>query len=212
MVSESDNNKTLNEIFGQKWSGDNWNNRWPEAKRQQYQITNLIPSVILTPPTPEEVTLDMSNDFNLDVLLSNYMGVSYTLNEEDLEQYEIGAIYGIDTTNKSAVAACTKSGELKPDIDGTYNWKETPPCVKITGDLKIFRWNDQTIITFPGFGGYTTTTAREQVWDEVPEGEINEVLIKTDVPSTSGNWTNAKDTNAPDMNYTVLYSPQISPL
>jgi len=79
----------------------------------------------------------------------------------------------------------------------------------------MYRWsnNDSTnskIITFPEFVTHFITKAAMEQWDEIPEGEFNEIYGVTDSPFAMGYGTNAIEEDAPDMYYKTLYSPEVS--
>lgn len=175
-----------------------------------FEMENLIPNVKLQPQSTIHVELEIPNYYALDQIFEYYQGVNYThINENS--GYEIGAIYAVDTNSYDTPPT--------PNVDGTFAWQETPTCVKVTGDLNIFRWcanNQQKTVTFKDFGTLFTTKAEYNQWMDIPENEENEVLAR--VPDTYlnnytlGHWTDASDEPAPDMYYRVLYSQTTSAL
>jgi len=78
----------------------------------------------------------------------------------------------------------------------------------------MYRWSNNSInskeITFPEFTTHFITKAAVEQWDEIPEGEFNEIYGVTDSPFALGYGTNANEEDAPDMYYKTLYSPEIS--
>lgn len=227
MVSEfvsedsDDKNKTLNELLKEKWLFDGTNIKIKTGGTDAnptydtYKFNNLIPNVEATLPNISEyMEVEVPNYYDLDQILEYYQGANFRYMEEE-SPYELGAIYSVDTS-KSATNSeiCAKKNGSKPkaNLDGTYEWLDTPECVKVTGTMTIHRWDDASNITFPEFGTYFTTRASRYEWSDIPEGEENEVYAKTDNVYTCGKWTDAVDYPAPDMYYKTLYSPEISVL
>lgn len=222
MVSEfGDGNKTLNEYLQEKWgfNGNSITVKVGEENGQDitksYTFNNLIPSVQATLPNIDDfIEVEVPNYYDLAQILEYYQGAAYKHMDEELP-YELGAIYSVDTTQAAANAeVCAKRDGTKPkaNLDGTYEWLDTPKCVKVTGTMTIHRWNDASNITFPGFGTCFTTRASRYEWADIPEGEENEVYANTENVYTCGQWTDAVDYPAPDMYYKTLYSPEISAL
>ena len=65
--------------------------------------------------------------FNLDSLLSYYMGVVYNTPTE-VGGYNVREIYTIDTSRSSENANACAKGSLTANSDGAYEWKTTPIC------------------------------------------------------------------------------------
>lgn len=222
LVDDSD--KSLNQYLTEKWGLHNISNTTNQGitvtidnQDKEFKFTNLIPEVSLNIPSSEiPIELEIPNYYVLDKLLEYYQGVVYSRSNES-GGFDIKSIYSIDV-NQAAynkdVCAKNDGDYPTPNIDGTYEWLETPKCVEVTNDLVIHRWHpigNSHNILFKNFKTYFTTRAEQQEWLDLPEGEENEVLAKTQY-STQGKWTNSVDNAAPDMYYKNLYSETVSAL
>lgn len=190
-----------------------------------YKLNNLIPSIGLNLPfdseNQSEIELEIPNYYDTDKILQYYFGSVYTPSDEDNSDIDIQAIYAVDTSSQSRdynIQACNyeeKQGDnmvkaLKPRIDGTFEWGSTPKYVAVTGDLKIYKWNDSTqTITFKDFGKHFTTTAKLIGWTSISD-EDNEILAIPSEDYAIGTWTNAKEEAGPDMFFKILYSEDLS--
>ena len=207
-------NKPLTEYLTEKWG---YSNGQITVGGNSYPFVNLIPKVEVSAEniSTDGVELELPQEDNVDLVLTNYYGVEYTQpKNDDGENLNVQSIYGIDTNQTSYNTQACKGHQLKPNPDGTYIWDTTPKCVEITSSnstFKMYRWNDQTTVTFPQFYQNFKTTAKLEGWTDISEGEENEILADSDT-FARGWWSNAKEEDAPDMYYKVLYSPQISPL
>ena len=218
MVSEDNTeNKTLTSYLTSKW---NYTTTGGEEKitvdGNSYYLKNLIPSVELTLPNDQDFEIEVSDYFELERILEYYQEVSPKPEDFTDDSYNVQSIYAVDTSNtnlNSYIKNLDENNNPKANIDGAYTWKETPPCVEVTGDLYILRWNNTANkVKFNSFGNYFTTKAKEYEWTDVNEGEENEIWAKlSDAPFARGGWIDSgKD--APDMYYKTLFSEDLSVL
>lgn len=211
----------LNDIMVSEVSGESLTkcleNKWGYANGKLFNtipFTNLIPKVNVTTPSNEDITIEVPNFYDLDVLLPNYFGIEYR--SVDNKQYNAQKIYGLDVNKVAENAAAQGKGLTYPKAnpDGTFEWKTQPACIELSSTLNMYRWSNNStsskVITFPEFITHFVTKAAMEQWDEVPEGEFNEIYGVTDSPSAIGSGTNGNEEDAPDMYYKTLYSPQIS--
>ena len=209
MCSEDDNSTdTLTKHFVDKWQRN--------ASLSSYNIRNLIPKVQLNKPTLQEIEIEIPDNFNLDAILANYLGINYSKKDEQSE-YDIKEIYCIDTTQTTYNASVCAKGSLKSNIDGTYEWTSTPKCKSITqlsGTAQIYRWDGPSnTLTFPDFDTHFTTRAKLEDWVSVQDGEDNEILAEVKTGNEEvrpGIWNRKVDEEAPDIYYKTLYTPQAS--
>ena len=208
MCSEDDETETtLTQHFNSKWGNVVTNGE---------HIKNLIPKVKLTKPTLEEIEIEIPDSFDLDAILSNYLGINYTKATEQ-SSYDVKEIYCIDTSSSTYNASVCAKGSLKANLDGAYEWTSPPKCKslsQLSGTATLYRWNSSSeTISFPGFGSHFTTRAKLEDWTTIQEDEDNEILaqVKTgDSETRQGVWNRKIDEAAPDIFYKTLYSPQIS--
>ena len=211
MVNENEQN--FNQILSTVWGYANGN---INVNGKSYPFVNLIPEVAINFNNQESIEVELPEYQDLDQILEYYQGVSYKYSD-DSDGYDVKAMYCLDMSANNAFACAhthTLGGVTLPQAnkDGTYEWTDMPNCIKLTSDLKIYRWNDSSQITFPSFATYFTTRAQQQDWQDVVEGEENEILGQVTNNFAIGYWTNgSSDDNAPDMYYKHLYSSSISP-
>lgn len=169
----------------------------------QYPMQNLIPNVKVANPSLPLIEIEIPDYYELDNILKYYLGVTYTQKSSD-EGLDPKLIYQLDITDTSSLVV---------NIGGDYEWKDIPKCKPITStdkDLYIYRWNSTEKIKFPNFYNRFVTKAKMNDWNEVPEGEDNEIYAQS-TDFKYGVWTNGDHEDAPDLYYKVLYSPAISP-
>lgn len=175
-------------------------------------IPNLLPKVKATiPSTIDAIEIEIPDMYNIDNVLLNYLGITYKQNIID-NTYDAKTMYMIDVSQTPDNTSACALDQLKPNKDGAYEWKTLPKCIPITDNLVIYRWDDQSQITFQNFGTQFETKAELNDWTDIPEGEENEIYAKLPVKDAAGKWVDAVDENAPNMCYEVLYSPTISVL
>ena len=211
MISEV-SGESLTDCLIYKWGYKNGN--LFNGTNEAVPFTNLIPKVNVTTPSNENITIEVPNFYDLDVLLPNYFGVEYR--PVDNEQYDAQKIYGLDV-DKVTENAAAQGKDLtypKANPDGAFEWKTQPACVELSSTLKMYRWSNNStnskVIEFPEFVTHFITKAAMEQWNEVPEGEFNEIYGVTDSLFAVGSGTNGNEEDAPDMYYETLYSPEIS--
>lgn len=218
-------NTTLYNIFASAWRNKTSTGY---GANKMSEVVNLVPKVGCTFENQIVIENEIDEEFGINDVLTYYLGLKLTEVSTMEDEASVGDIYIVDSSysSENAIACGSTTGRPKPKPDGTFVWKSKPKLKKLQ-DVNVSQtfvsnnkdsYVGETLYSWTGQADWKmkvplkamfTTKATAEGWDDISEGEENELLVNSEFADSryvNTKWVENGDEDAFHFYYGILAS------